>query len=265
MEEEQLISMYLPYPGAEDRLVRVFVPAHGEGQTLPVIYMTDGQNLFDVESSGFGCWYTREAVRRERECSGRAAVIVGIHNEDPLRMPELTPAGPGGLKEPEAEGLEPRGEVFDDFLVNTVMPAVQARFPVRTGRENTAFCGSSAGGMFSFFTALSHPELFSAAGVLSPCFALYRQQELAAWIRSRRTRTPAFLYLFCGAGDRLEQFLLGGVHSMLPVLEACWPGDRLKTVLRPEARHHETAWEPVFRDFLHDFLARCPEDSRRPE
>ena len=255
MCEEQLISLYLPYPGLEDRLVRVFVPAHEEGTTLPVIYMTDGQNLFDVESSGFGCWYTREAIREEQERSGQAAVIVGIHNVDPWRMPELTPAAPGRLELPEeAEPLEPRGEIFDDFLVNTVMPTVEASFPVQTGRENTAFCGSSAGGMFSFFTALRHPDRFCAAGVLSPCFALYRKEELAAWIRSCRPEKPPFLYVFCGAGDELERFLLESVKRTLPVLEACWPADRLKTVLRPEDRHHETAWEPVFRDFLHIFL-----------
>ena len=54
MIEESIHQLRLPYPGREDRLVRVFVPAHEEGETFPVIYMTDGQNLFDKESSGCG-------------------------------------------------------------------------------------------------------------------------------------------------------------------------------------------------------------------
>ena len=71
MVKEQILELRLPYPGREDRLVRVFVPEHAEDETLPVIYMTDGQNLFDKESSSFGCWHTREAVRDERARSGR--------------------------------------------------------------------------------------------------------------------------------------------------------------------------------------------------
>ena len=47
LSEEKLVTLRLPYPGREDRLVRVYVPACKEGETLPVIYMSDGQNLFD--------------------------------------------------------------------------------------------------------------------------------------------------------------------------------------------------------------------------
>ncbi len=256
MIDEKVTTIRLPYPGREDRIVRVYVPAHAEGQTLPVIYMTDGQNLFDVESSTFGCWYTREAVRAEASVSGRAAVIVGIHNDDPWRMNELTAAGPGtveALREYNIR-IDPWGEIFDDFLVRTVIPAVEARFPVKTGRANTAFCGSSAGGMFSFYTALTHPDLFCAAGVLSPSFDLYREEELFAWVRSRVAENPPFLYVSCGAGDELEKRLLQSVEKTLPVLRSCWPAQRLKEVIQPSRRHHETAWEPIFRDFLHIFL-----------
>ena len=132
MTNEQLVSLYLPYPGRGERILRVFVPAHEDGETLPLIYMTDGQNLFDVESSGFGCWYTREAVRDERQRSGKAAILVGIHNVDPWRTNELLPKSIGEIHVPEEARsyFDPQGEVFDEFLVKTVMPAVEERFPV---------------------------------------------------------------------------------------------------------------------------------------
>ena len=83
MNIEQLVALQLPYREAGTKTVRVFVPEHGEGELLPVIYMTDGQNLFeDDRPRQFGCWYTREAVKEEREKSGKAAVIVGIHNDE---------------------------------------------------------------------------------------------------------------------------------------------------------------------------------------
>ena len=171
MINESLTTLTLPYDDSRTKTVRVFVPAHGEGEKFPVIYMTDGQNLFDEESSSFGSWHTREAVRAELESGGRGAVIVGIHNdEDPkTRASELMPKGIGTLVGPEEiiRSFTPAGEAFDSFVIDTVIPEIEKSFPVLTGRENTAFCGSSSGGMMSLFTALSHPDVYGAAGVLA--------------------------------------------------------------------------------------------------
>lgn len=254
--EEQVVSLYLPYPEREDRLVRVYVPAHEEGQRLPVIYMTDGQNLFDKESSGFGCWYTREAVRDELEASGRGAVIVGIHNLDPWRASELTPASIGPLLCPEEVRplIHPGGEIFDEFVIHSVKPAVEARFPVRKDRDGAAFCGSSMGGLMAFFIVLSHPELFSAAGVLSPAFPIYAREDLDRWIRSRTGGTPPYLHIFAGGAEEMEREICQSTRAVCETLRDCWPPELLYTEFRPEARHHETSWEPVFRAFLHRFL-----------
>ncbi len=255
---ETVHKLYLPYPEREDRLVRVLVPAHEAGETFPVVYMTDGQNLFDEESSGFGCWHTPELLRTLRAETGRSVVIVGIHNEDPWRPGELTPASIGPLTVPEEQrnGMTPSGEVFDDFLVHTVMPAVEARFPVKPGREHRAFCGSSCGGMMAFFTALSHPELYCAAGVFSPAFLLFRPEDLARWIREHRSKEPPFLYLYTGAGEELEQQICDSTLLAAEVLRRVWPPEALQELVLPEQRHHETAWEPRFRDFLALFLAQ---------
>lgn len=256
MIEEQLVTLSLPYPGRGERPVRVFVPAREEGEAFPVIYMTDGQNLFDVESSSFGCWYTREAVRDERAKSGKAAVIVGIHNVDPWRTDELLPGSIGEIHCPEEARpyIKPEGEVFDDFVVHTVRSEVEAQFPVKTGRENTAFCGSSMGGLQSFFTVLSHPDIFCAAGVLSPAFLFFSEEDLRRWVQGALREEKPFLYLFSGAADELEKQILKCTETAAAILDECYPEEKLKLVIRPEERHHETAWEPVFRDLLHLFL-----------
>ena len=147
MNSEKLITLELAYLETKTKTVRVFVPEHSDEELLPVIYMTDGQNLFeDNRPRQFGCWYTREAVKEERESSGKAAIIVGIHNdESPVqRAKELTPKSMGAIKFPDdmpehiRKMMAPEGEAFDDFVVNTVMPEIEKRFPVLTGRENTA-------------------------------------------------------------------------------------------------------------------------------
>ena len=54
MKNEELTTLKFSYPEGQERTVRVYVPAHGDDETLPVIYMTDGQNLFEDEISSFG-------------------------------------------------------------------------------------------------------------------------------------------------------------------------------------------------------------------
>lgn len=254
MLPEKLVRMRVPYPGRKARVVRVYVPERKRGEILPVIYMSDGQNLFDKESSGFGCWYVREAVREERKRSGKAAIVVGIHNGDPERMEDLTPESIGQLIPEARDEIQPRGEAFADFLLHTVMPRIEKRFPVKVGRENTAFCGSSAGGMMAFFLALRYPEVFSYAGVLSPAFLLYSQADLEAWVRSVIQEEKPFLYLSSGSGDPLEKEIFDRFCEMCVFLDTHWPPEKMVQVVRPEQIHHEDAWEPVFQDFLHMFL-----------
>lgn len=252
---EKLVTMKLPYPGRKRRTVRVFVPARKRGERLPVIYMSDGQNLFDKETSSFGCWYVREAMREERKSSGKAAIIVGIHNEDPERMDDLTPQSIGELFPEEArEGINPKGEAFADFLLHTVKPAVEKRFPVKIGRENCAFCGSSAGGMMAFFLALRYPEVFSHAGVLSPAFFLYSREDLEAWVLSVMREEKPFLYLYTGEGDPIEKEICRSFRAMCDSLDPIWPQEKMVQIQRTEQIHHEEAWEPEFQVFLHRFL-----------
>ncbi len=255
----KLCELFLPYPEKGERRVRVYVPAHEEGETLPVVYMTDGQNLFDEESSGWGCWHTRESVEAERKSSGKAAIIVGIHNDNPWRDNELTPGSIGAVVRAEDmyDYTAPEGEVFDGFLMNTVKPAVEARFPVKTGRANTAVCGSSSGGLQAFFTALSHPDAFCAAGVFSPAFLLYSEEDMRRWIISKLQAELPYLYLYTGAGDELEMRIFQSTEAVYDILMECYPMRLLNEVVLFEEKHNEAAWEQVFKDFLHTFLSRA--------
>ena len=252
MIQEQITTLTLPYP-LGDKRVRVYVPAHEEGETFPVVYMTDGQNLFEDTDLRFGCWYTREAVAEERSRSGQAAIIVGIHNDESPRQRanELTPKSigtvmlPPDMPEEERVHVNPSGEVFDDFVVNTVMPAVEAQFPVRKGRNETAFCGSSSGGLQSYFTALSHPDKFCAAGVFSPALMFYSPEDMRSWIASVMRDNMPYLYFYMGGGDELEQILAIGMDRTYDILMELYPPEKLSSVILPDQKHHESAWAPI--------------------
>ena len=272
----ELIRLELPYFDRGSAIVRVYVPEHKKGEKLPVIYMTDGQSVFDEESNPLGCWHTREAVVAEKAASGKSAIIAGIHSDpNPMfRTADLTPASIGKfVPPPMPEGMppmpeamtpeimeqmmkdfKPDGEKFDEFVIKTVMPAVEAQFPVKKGRAYTAFCGSSCGGVQTFYTVLSHPEKFSCGGVFSPAFPVYVPQDLEQWIRSHVPEDMPFLYCYGGGSDPLEHQISLSLESVFAVLQDCCPADKLHKVIAPDQPHHESAWQMVFKEFLTRFL-----------
>lgn len=259
MTEAKLHSIHLPYPNKGERLVRVFVPSHEEDETFPVVYMTDGQNLFDEESSTFGCWHTMEAVNAEKENGAGGAIIVGIDNGNVFRDNELTPGNIGIILCPEEmeNFTQAEGEIFDSFVMDVVKPYVENHFPVKQGRNNTAFCGSSSGGLQAFFTAMEHADSFCAAGVFSPAFLLYSADDMRRWIKSKLQNPLPYLYIYTGAGDELENRIFQSVETVYDILtETGYPYDLMNEVILFENPHHETAWSQIFPDFLHTFLSR---------
>lgn len=142
------VEIWLP-PGYDDH------PA----VRYPVLYMADGQNLFDPRIASTGVdWGVDEAVVRLVERGVIPPVIVvGVWNTA-NRFPEYSPwhAAPD----------------YARFLIDELMPRVNAEFRTRTGPAHTAVMGSSAGGLLSFYLVTHHPDVFGACGCLSTHFPL---------------------------------------------------------------------------------------------
>ena len=160
MINSKLHTISLPYPDKEDRRVWVYVPTHNEGDVLPVIYMLDGQNLFEELPYEFGCWDVVSAIEEEQKNGSTGVVIVGIDNGNIYRDSELTPKCKGEIQHRNLlnEQFTPEGEIFDDFMMNTVVPYIQKNFPVSTQRRYNAVCGSSSGGLQAFYAGVEHSE-----------------------------------------------------------------------------------------------------------
>ena len=263
MIKEELYELSLPYYSGENKKVRVYVPEHEKAETLPVIYMTDGQNLFEDNNPGqFGCWYTHEAIKEVGK-----AIIVGIHNDEgPVQKTrELTPKSIGDLRFPDEmpqmirELLIPEGELFDDFVIRTVMPEVEARFPVEKGRNAASFCGSSSGGLQAYFTALSHPDRFCLSGVFSPAFPFYSVDDIVSWTISRLSGSMPYLYFYSGAVGEPEEEICRSTQAVYDAIAEFYPMERMNEVILFDKPHNESAWAPIFKDFLHTFLTRREE------
>lgn len=150
--------------------------------------------------------------------------------------------------------MAPEGELFDDFVVNTVMPEIEKRFPVQTGREYTAFCGSSSGGLQAYYTVLSHPDKFCLAGVFSPTFPILYTKDVIRWTKETVGDNKPYLYIYSGSNDRMEQEICESTEAVVKAISEFYPKERLKVNILPEQPHHESAWAEVFKEFLHIFV-----------
>lgn len=259
MINSEIYTEFLPYPERGERKVWIYVPSHNGGDVLPVIYMTDGQNLFDDNATPHGSWKVVRAVEQEQNNGLQGAVIVGIDNGNIWRDSELTPKciGEVQLRHMLADNFAPEGEIFDDFVINTVIPFVESHYPVKSDKNNTAVCGSSSGGLMAFYLGVEHSEKFSIVGAFSPAFLCYTQSDWRNYLINKIAGEMPYMYIYTGGGDELEQMIFDSVEMMYDLLpEVGYPYDMMNEIALLENQHNEKAWAEIFPDFLHTFLNR---------
>ena len=148
------ITVYLP-PGYDER----------EDLRYPVLYMQDGQNLFDAHRAYVpgNHWRLQDAADAAiGERTARPMILVGVDHAGPARIDEYTP-----VKDRKHNGGG-RAADYARFLIEELKPAIDARFRTLPDAENTAVGGSSLGGLISLHLALRHPDVFRGAAVMSP-------------------------------------------------------------------------------------------------
>ena len=176
-----VITRHADFPSRHvtPRHVDVWCPPENGADSVtryPVIYMHDGQNLFDPALSFIGVdWGMDEAlVRLIRETGRPGAIIVGIWNS-PLRLQEYMPQKPlnasGGQRIlnrfVEQTGGAPLSDGYLQFLVEELKPFIDARYPTLSDSAHTLVMGSSMGGLISLYALIEYPDMFGGAGCLS--------------------------------------------------------------------------------------------------
>jgi predicted alpha/beta superfamily hydrolase len=159
------------------RHVDVWLPdALPTGECFPVLYMHDGQNLFDPTIAYAGVdWGINEAVTRLMETGKlRGVIVVGVWNTS-KRWREYMPSRP--MKGHSAqtvlykfvakEGGKPLSDLYLKFLVEELKPFVDSRYPTLSDQPNTFVMGSSMGGLISAYALCEYPQVFGGAGCLS--------------------------------------------------------------------------------------------------
>jgi predicted alpha/beta superfamily hydrolase len=230
------------------RSVYVYLPgsyAHGT-RRFPVIYMQDGQNLFDPALSFAGSWRVDEAVESQRRRSSQA-IIVGVANAGAERLHEYSP-----FDDPEHGGG--RGDQYIEFVSQTLKPMIDERFRTLTAPANTGIAGSSMGGLISLYGFFTRPDVFGFCAALSPSlwFALggiFSFVEHAPMPGGR-------IYLDVGTGEGART--LYDVHRLRDMLveKGYVAGRTLRYIEDDGGKHHEAAWGRRFRMALPWLLGR---------
>ena len=235
----------------DDRCVSVFLPPQYDSEPerrFSVLYLHDGQNLFDPKLSYIpGRTWRAGSTADEMNYSGRAEplILVGIANTGLRRMAEYTPT-----RDFRMGGGE--GRAYGQVLTDEIKPFIDTTFRTLTASEHTGLGGSSLGGLITLFLGLERPDVFSRLAVISPSI-WWDHRSILNIVREARPRPRPRVWLDIGTAEGARH--VRDTEQLYRLLEAeGWEGNSdLKLLKVPGGVHDEEAWANRFDQVL-EFL-----------
>lgn len=213
------------------------------GGPLPVLYLNDGQNLFEPARAFAGqTWRAAETVNAlVRQRIIPPLLVVGIDHGDARRAREYLPVE----DERNPDARDPLGDEYAAFVAREVVPFVERTYPVLRQTSARAFAGSSYGAVAALHTVLRHPGVFGRLLLESP--SLYVGGGLLLKRARRAGRWPGRIYLGVGTAETdkpdVNRETVENVWTLASILRKRGFGPkRLKVVVRRGASHSEHAW-----------------------
>ncbi|MGH9814726.1 MAG: alpha/beta hydrolase [Candidatus Acidiferrales bacterium] len=237
-------------------------PANAE-RRYPVLYMNDGQNLFDVATSVFNRmeWRADETLR---ELTGRdeiqPMIIVGVDSAGRRgRGTEYLPYEDEYLRPAEPN---PRGKYYPRFLTEELLPLVNHKYRTKTDPASTGIGGSSYGALAALYAGMTRPDVFGRMLLESPSLYVGGGKILSD---AKNTKAwPEKIYLGvgtneggrpnCSASDPTPE-AVADVKKLETVLKAAPNSPKLLTVVEQCAVHNENAWAKRLPDALRFLFA----------
>jgi predicted alpha/beta superfamily hydrolase len=227
------------------RRVWIYLPASycdGANRKYPVLYMHDGQNVFDNATSYSGEWGIDDFLDSTllRKC-----IVVAVDHGGNKRLNEYNPYDNERFGKGE-------GSLYADFLVKTLKPFIDKHYRTLRNKKNTFIAGSSMGGLISLYTLLKYPNVFGGAGIFSPAFWISGPQ-LFDDIRARGKKVRSLIYFYGGKqeGETMVPDMLRAFETMSAV-----SASTMITVIRDEGKHNEPTWRKEFPLFYEWMIKR---------
>ncbi|MEO8103944.1 MAG: alpha/beta hydrolase-fold protein [Betaproteobacteria bacterium] len=260
----------LPSKFVESREIQVWLPPGYERdrkRRYPVLYLHDGQNVFDAAAAGAEWQFDETAQRLVRAGAVEPFIIVAV-SATPARMDEYTPsstflpAARSGLPDDRrVGGAAPR---YAAYLTRELKPAIDRRYRTRAGAAHTAIGGSSLGGLITMWLLLHHADVFGAGLVVSPSVwwdeqFIVRDAATAPLGRQARPR----VWLDTGMQEGAEApTLTRQLRDTL--MRRGWNARTLAYLEQPDGTHDEASWALRVEGMLRFLYGRGTGARRRP-
>ena len=233
------------------RNLRVWLPANyfapvNRNKHYPVLYMQDGQNLFDEATAQFHEWKFDETVQfLTGSMRIHPMIVVGI-DSTPRRAYEYLPYPDADNKElGKYETQDVHGKQYGDFVIHEVMPLIKKQYRVLTGAHNTGLGGAGYGAAVAFYTVLTHPGLFGKVLIESPALLIGNGELLKD--AEKANQFPEKMYIAIGTAEDPDEKAsakdVEQVQELAKILRRKGLGDtKLEVVIEEGAKANEVAW-----------------------
>ncbi|RXK85793.1 alpha/beta hydrolase-fold protein [Filimonas effusa] len=204
-----------------------------KGKLYPVLYMQDGQNLFNLQTTTAAGveWRVDEQLDSLQLKGGKECIIVAIASDSSSRDKEY---------DPSAEGKE-----YVSFLATTLKPFIDKQFRTVKDAAHTWIAGSDRGGIISLYAVMQYPGVFGAAGVLSPALdkspTFINQVEDIKW----GAQLPRF-YIYAGGKEGFQ--MIRDMDKLIAIIQRKRSYDVRRSYF-PLGQRNETYWGREFIDF----------------
>ncbi len=211
------------------------------------IYMLDGQTVLTTELGGsMRSWNVAQHTASMMSATDNKAILVCLDAGD-MRDDDYSPAISDDAECKSSSN--PCGSLFANFVCDTVMPYVQENYNVYTDAKHTSIAGSSLGGLESLYIGMEHSDKFGTAGVFSPSFWVYSDDDWKAYFASKKYGDDsAFLYFYSGSFGQDTGIWAEPVYNEL--IEAGYPKDKLVFSKVEDGAHNEEYWSNIYPEFL---------------
>ncbi len=241
------------------RNLRVWLPANyfapvNRNKHYPVLYMQDGQNLFDEATASNHEWRFDETVEfLTGSMRIGPMIVVGIDSTGRRANEYLPYPDPDNKELGKPASQDVHGKEYGDFVIKEVMPLIQKKYRVALGPQNTGLGGSEYGGAVTLATVLAHPGVFGKALIESPSLLIGDGQLLKD--AEKATQFPQKMFLAVGTAEEADEKSsakdVDAVNELEKTLRARGLGaNRLKVLVLEGAHRNEGAWSKRLPDAL---------------
>jgi predicted alpha/beta superfamily hydrolase len=244
-------SFFMPEISAF-RKIWIYLPPdyYKSKKHYPVMYMHDGQNIFDNINAFAGEWGVDECIDSLVALGKPGCIVVAIENGNTERMSEYNPFEFTWRTEKDTITFQPKADYYLTDIVGTLKPFIDQQYRTLPSKENSIIAGSSMGGLISYYAAIKYPNVFGKAGIFSPAFWTASGIDSLTDARSSGMKGKYFFYMGGKEGgtyiDDMKR-ISGKIGRSTTAF--------VYSIIDPEAEHKEYYWRKWFAEFYNWVMA----------